>query len=73
MIININAFRRFFTDPEKENKANIIHRSHDRTQGMKPIHLIQKTSSIVIIDEPQPVDTTAKSKEAIASLNTPTC
>jgi type III restriction enzyme len=69
MIINIDAFRRSFTDPEKESKANIIHRSHDRIQGMKPIHLIQETHPIVIIDEPQSVDTTPKSKEAIASLN----
>lgn len=35
----------------------------------KPIRLIQATNPIVIIDEPQSVDTTAKSKEAIQSLN----
>lgn len=69
MIINIDAFRRSFTDPEKENKANIIHRSHDRMQGMRPIQLIQETNPILIIDEPQSVDTTPKSKEAIKSLN----
>lgn len=27
MVINIDAFRKSFTDPEKENKANLIHRS----------------------------------------------
>lgn len=69
MIINIDAFRRSFADPEKENKANIIHRSHDRMQGMRPIQLIQETNPILIIDEPQSVDTTPKSKEAIKSLN----
>jgi type III restriction enzyme len=37
MVINIDAFRKSFTDPEKENKANIIHRSHDRMTGAKPI------------------------------------
>ncbi len=47
MIINIDAFRRSFTDKEKETKANIIHRSHDRMQGMKPIQLIQETNPIV--------------------------
>lgn len=72
MVINIDAFRKSFTDPEKENKANIIHRSHDRMTGAKPIEYIQETKPIVIVDEPQSVDTTSKSKEAIASLN-PLC
>ncbi len=72
MVINIDAFRKSFTDPEKENKANIIHRAHDRMTGAKPIEYIQETNPIVIIDEPQSVDTTLKSKEAIASLN-PLC
>lgn len=72
MVINIDAFRRSFIDPEKENKANIIHRPHDRMAGSRPIEFIQATRPIVIIDEPQSVDTTAKSKEAIASLH-PLC
>ncbi len=72
MVINIDAFRRSFTDPEKEDKANIIHRPHDRMNGSKPIDFIKDTNPIVIIDEPQSVDTTKKSKEAIASLN-PLC
>lgn len=69
MIINIDAFRKGFTDPDKETKANIIHRTNDRLNGMKPIELIQETNPIVIIDEPQSVDTTPKAKEAIQSLN----
>ncbi len=72
MVINIDAFRRSFADPEKENKANIIHRAHDRMTGAKPIEFIQQTNPIVIVDEPQSVDTTPKSKDAIASLN-PMC
>ncbi len=72
MVINIDAFRRSFTDPTKETKANIIHRTNDRLNGMKPIELIQETRPIVIIDEPQSVDTTPKAKEAIKSLN-PLC
>ncbi|EHL7242652.1 Type III restriction-modification system site-specific deoxyribonuclease [Escherichia coli] len=72
MVINIDAFRKSFTDPEQENKANIIHRAHDRMTGAKPIEFIQQTNPIVIVDEPQSVDTTDKSKEAIASLN-PMC
>lgn len=72
MVINIDAFRKSFSDPQKENKANIIHRSHDRMTGAKPIEYIQETNPVVIVDEPQTVDTTPKSKEAIASLN-PLC
>jgi len=69
MIINIDAFRKSFVDPEKENKANVIHRNNDRLNGYKPIEFIQETNPFVIIDEPQSVDTTPKSKEAIRSLN----
>ena len=72
MVINIDAFRKSFSDPEQENKANIIHRAHDRMTVAKPIEFIQQTNPIVIVDEPQSVDTTDKSKEAIASLN-PMC
>ncbi|MDX9869776.1 MAG: DEAD/DEAH box helicase family protein [Candidatus Cloacimonadales bacterium] len=72
MIINIDAFRRSFVDPTKENKANIIHRPNDRLNGMKPIELIQETRPFVIIDEPQSVDNTPKAQEAIKSLN-PLC
>lgn len=72
MIINIDAFRKGFVDPEKEDKANIIHRKQDKLNGQRPIDLIKETNPIVIIDEPQSVDTTDKSKEAISSLN-PMC
>lgn len=71
MVINIDAFRKSFTDPSKETSANIIHRQNDRMQGV-PIQFIQSVNPIVIIDEPQSVDTTDKSAEAIKSLN-PLC
>ncbi|MCW7755460.1 DEAD/DEAH box helicase family protein [Desulfobotulus sp. H1] len=70
MVINIDGFRKSFTDPDKTNKANI--RFHGRMAGARPIEFIQETNPIVIVDEPQSVDTTSKSKEAIASLN-PLC
>lgn len=72
MIINIDAFKKSFDDPEKENKANLIHRERDTMNGQKPIQFIQETNPVVIIDEPQSVDRTDKAKEAIASLN-PLC
>ena len=71
MVINIDAFRKNFTDPSKETSTNIIHRWNDKMQGV-PIDFIESTNPIVIIDEPQSVDTTAKSAEAIKSLN-PLC
>lgn len=72
MVINIDAFRKSFTDPSKDTKANIIHRQNDRLNGQKPIEFIASTNPIVIIDEPQSVDSTTKSKEAIETLN-PLC
>ena len=72
MVINIDAFRKSFDDPTKEDKANIIHRPHDRMTGSKPIEFVQATNPVVIIDEPQSVDTTPKSQAAIQSLN-PLC
>ncbi|WP_059173778.1 type III restriction-modification system endonuclease [Bacillus sp. FJAT-27445] len=72
MIINIDAFRKSFDDPDKEDKSNLIHRPNDRMNGYRPIEFIQQTNPIAIIDEPQSVDRTPKSKEAISSLQ-PLC
>jgi len=72
MIINIDAFKKSFTDPSKDTKANLIHRTNDRLNGMKPIDFIASTNPIVIIDEPQSVDNTPKNKVAIETLN-PLC
>lgn len=63
MIINIDAFKK---------AENIINQAQDRLNGETAMRYIQDTNPIVIIDEPQSVDNTAKSKEAIASLN-PLC
>ncbi|MBD2813204.1 DEAD/DEAH box helicase family protein [Xenorhabdus sp. Flor] len=68
MVINIDAFSKSFTDPTKETTANLIHRTDDRLNGMKPIEFIQATRPVVIIDEPQSVVSTANRKEAIGSL-----
>lgn len=72
MVINIDAFRKSFDDPDKADKANIIHRPQDRMTGNKPIEFIQATNPVVIIDEPQSVASTPKSREAIGQLN-PLC
>jgi type III restriction enzyme len=72
LIINIDAFRKDFTGTEEEEKSNLIYRENDKLSGRSPIEFIQATSPIVIIDEPQSVDSTEKSQEAIKSLN-PLC
>ncbi|MCL2349294.1 MAG: DEAD/DEAH box helicase family protein [Planctomycetaceae bacterium] len=59
MIINIDAFNK---------DDNIINNPQERTGGYKPIHFIQGTRPVVIIDEPQSVDTTPKSQDAIKLL-----
>lgn len=77
MIINIDAFNKSFTknaldETKKISNINIIHRENDKLNGWKPIELIWETNPVVIIDEPQSVVSTQKSKDAISSLN-PLC
>ena len=63
MIINIDAFKKAET---------VINQEYDKLSGRKTIEYIQQTRPVVIIDEPQSVDNTPKSKNAIASLH-PLC
>jgi len=60
MIINIDAFNK---------NINKINQPQEATLGERPIDLIASTNPIVIIDEPQSVDSTGKAKNAIKSLN----
>ena len=51
------------------NKAiNIINQRTDRFQGETPIHLLQETRPILILDEPQNMES-EKSIDAISSMN----
>ncbi len=61
MVINIDAFNK---------DINIMHQDVDRLQG-KPIDFIRQTSPIVVMDEPQNMESDT-AKKAIASLN-PLC
>ena len=72
LIINIDAFRKNFTGTEDEQKSNVIYKESDKLTGRQPIEFVQATRPIVIIDEPQSVDSTPKSQEAIKALN-PLC
>ena len=77
MVINIQAFVKDVGDDDADldamdedelKKLNVIYRDNDRMGG-KPIDFIRAARPIVIIDEPQSVDTTPKSRRAIAQLN----
>jgi len=72
LVINIDAFRKNFTGTEAEQKSNVIYKESDKLSGRQPIEFVQATRPIVIIDEPQSVDSTDKAQEAIRALN-PLC
>jgi type III restriction enzyme len=72
LIINIDAFRKNFMGTEEEQKSNVIYRESDKLSGHQPIEFVQAARPIVIIDEPQSVDSTEKAQEAIKALN-PLC
>ena len=70
MIVTIGAFISDFGKDSK--KSNLMYRRDESINDQIPIELIRSTNPIVIIDEPQSVDNTSKSKEAISKLN-PMC
>lgn len=76
MVINIQSFQKDVADKDLSEmaedelkKVNVINRENDRMSGRRPIEFIQAACPIVIIDEPQSVDTTDKSRRAIANLS----
>jgi len=72
LVINIDAFRKDFTDTDGEDKGVLFHRPNEKLNGYSPREYVQAVHPIVIIDEPQSVDNTPRAKMAISSLN-PLC
>jgi type III restriction enzyme len=75
MVINIQAFVKGYAqnpDGDVEDSGNVIYRRSDKLSGKRPIDFVHAARPIVIIDEPQSVDSTAKAKEALMQLN-PLC
>lgn len=68
-VINIDAFRKNFSGTEDEKKSNVMYKESDKLSGRQPIEFVQAARPIVIIDEPQSVDNTPQSQEAIKALN----
>jgi len=62
LVINIDSFAK---------DTNVINKVNDRLTGRKPIEFIRGTNPIVIVDEPQNMETEIR-KRAIADLN-PAC
>ena len=75
MIINIQSFIKELPEDEigqltedQLKKLNVIHRHNDRMQGYRPIEYIQKTKPVVVIDEPQNLES-EKARTALRTLN----
>ncbi|MGH2568775.1 MAG: DEAD/DEAH box helicase family protein, partial [Bacteroidota bacterium] len=62
LVINIDSFAK---------DENVINKANDKLTGKKPIEFIQYTNPIVIVDEPQNMETDIR-KRAIQNLN-PVC
>ena len=71
LVMNIQAFQKDVEEAQDPTKANIINRAQDRMSGRRPIEFIQATRPVVIIDEPQNMESTAASA-AIDRLS-PSC
>jgi type III restriction enzyme len=74
LVINIDSFSKDSTETngdakKKRSKGNVINQL--RETGLRPIEFIQSTNPIVIVDEPQNMETDIR-KQAIARLN-PLC
>jgi type III restriction enzyme len=65
-VINIQAFVQNLPGGKQ---GNVIYKESDKLSGRQPIEYVQAARPVVIIDEPQSVDSTEKSQEAIKELN----
>lgn len=74
LVINIDSFNKNFGDSASGTRSisNVIFKESDKLSGRQPIEFVQAARPIVIIDEPQSVDSTDRAQEAIRALN-PLC
>jgi type III restriction enzyme len=68
LVMNIQAFQKDVEEVSDPTKANIINRAQDRMSGRRPIEFIQATNPVVVLDEPQNMESEAATA-AIARLN----
>lgn len=67
LVMNLQAFQKDVEEDQDPTKANIINRAQDRMSGHRPIEFIQATRPVVVIDEPQNMESEAAAA-AIARL-----
>jgi type III restriction enzyme len=60
MVMTIQSFR--------DEDRNVINQYNDKVEGQKPIELVQATNPILILDEPQNMES-ENSKDALENLN----
>lgn len=65
MIMTLDSFNKSMTE---DGVGNVIRRPTDRLQGAVPIHLIQAARPILLLDEPQNMES-ERSVSALAALN----
>src|SRR5207249_2008744 len=65
MVMTLDSFNKALTE---EGKGNVIRRPTDRLQGATPIHLVQASKPILVLDEPQNMES-EKSIAALAALD----
>ena len=63
MIMTLDSFNKSITE---NGKGNVIRRPTDKLAGITPIHLVQESRPILILDEPQNME----SERSIAALST---
>lgn len=59
LVMNIQAFQKDVDEDRDPTKANVINREQDRLAGRRPIEFIQASRPVVVIDEPQNMESAA--------------
>jgi type III restriction enzyme len=59
LVMNIQAFQKDVEEDSDPSKANIINRAQDRMSGRRPIEFIQASNPVVVLDEPQNMESDA--------------
>jgi len=65
MVMTLDSFNKALTE---DGKGNVIRRPTDRLQGATPIHLVQASKPVLVLDEPQNMES-EKSIAALAALD----
>jgi type III restriction enzyme len=68
LVMNIQAFQKDVEEDSDPARANVINRALDRMSGRRPIEFIQATRPVVVLDEPQNMESPG-AVAAIAHLN----